>query len=102
MFRYGSASEGGDRIIDFSAGDDKIEVSASGFGAGLDLTLGLQPEQFVGNATGQFDAAAGAGQFVYQTTNGALWWDADGMAGSTAVLVACREGCSPSPRRTSS
>ena len=38
------------------------------------------------------DAAAGSGQFVYQTTNGTLWWDADTEAGDAAVLVATLAG----------
>jgi Ca2+-binding RTX toxin-like protein len=86
FFRYRSADEGGD-VISFHL-RDRIQVSASGFGGGL------QPG---GNllGTGFFapDGAASAahGQFLWQQTGAAagnLLWDADGTGANAALLIA--------------
>ncbi len=85
VFRYGSAAEGGDRILGYLGTADQIEISAAGFGlvAGMDLV-----------ATGHY-AASKAGmakgfapQFVYNTTTHQLLWDDDGRGADTAVLIA--------------
>jgi Ca2+-binding RTX toxin-like protein len=83
IIAYGSASEGGDQIIEFVSGIDQIRISASGFGGGLTaggtvtLVSGANP-----SATGT------GGQFLYDTDDGSLLWDADGTGAGAAVLIA--------------
>ncbi|MFC7539846.1 M10 family metallopeptidase C-terminal domain-containing protein [Siccirubricoccus deserti] len=91
-FEYRTAAEGGDSIRDFAPGDDRITVSAAGFGGGLEASGRLDPGRFTANATGLSDADCGIGQFVYRTTDGSLWWDADGTATAEAVLIARLDG----------
>jgi Ca2+-binding RTX toxin-like protein len=91
-FEYRSAAEGGDSIRDFAPGEDRIAVSAAGFGGGLEACGPLDPGRFTANATGRSDAACGTGQFVYRTTDGSLWWDGDGTAAAEAVLIARLDG----------
>jgi Ca2+-binding RTX toxin-like protein len=89
-FSFGSASEGADEINDFLAGTDHIAISASGFGGGLSeggsilLVSGADP------------AASGtSGQFLYDTDDGNLYWDADGGGTGAAVLIATLDGAPP-------
>jgi VCBS repeat-containing protein len=82
-FYYQLASHGGDQITDLVSGTDKIYISAGGFGGGL----------FVGATvslvSGSNPTASGAsGQFLYDTDDGSLFWDADGAGAGNAVLVA--------------
>jgi len=77
-----------DTIRDFAAGD-KIEVSASLFGNGL--TAGsLNANQFTSNATGV--ATTTDQRFVYNSTNGALYFDADGSNAGARVQIATLTG----------
>ena len=83
IFDFQSASHGPDEITDFVSGIDKIRVSASGFGGGLiaggavSLVSGSDPT-----------ASEATGQFLYDTDDGRLFWDADGTGSGDAVLVA--------------
>jgi VCBS repeat-containing protein len=83
IFDFRSPSHGPDEITDFVGGGDLIRVSASGFGGGLgaggsvSLISGTNPT-----------ASAASGQFLYDTDDGSLYWDADGTGGGGAVLVA--------------
>jgi hypothetical protein len=86
-FVYGAAAEGGDVIVDFVAGMDKIEVSAFGFGGGL-VAGGLEVNRLV-NGTG---ATQTFGQFLYDSANGQLSWDADGTGAGAALLIATLSG----------
>jgi len=85
---YNAASEGGDTIFGFVAGTDKIAVSAAGFGGGLTTSAGgfLIASQFVANAAGT--ATLANGQFIYDTDDRVLLWDADGTGAGAAVVVA--------------
>jgi VCBS repeat-containing protein len=82
-FSFQSALDGPDGIFDFTSGTDKIEVSASDFGGGLtaggtvSLVSGADPT-----------ASAATGQFLFDTDDGRLLWDADGTGGGDAVLIA--------------
>lgn len=87
MFAYGSISEGGDLIGDFVSGEDRIEISASGFGGGL--AAGGSVTLVAGTAP---SAAGGAGQFLYDTGSGNLFWDADGDGAAAALLLATLHG----------
>lgn len=86
VFRYGAATEGGDRLLGYVGSADQIEVSAAGFGFGLVAGMDLV-------ATGHY-AASKAGmakgvapQFVYNTTTHQLLWDDDGRGADAAVLI---------------
>src|ERR1044072_6085337 len=82
-FAFQSASDGPDVIDDFAPGTDTIQVSASGFGGGL--TAGGT----VSLVSGADPTASGAtGQFLFDTDDGRLLWDADGTGSGDAVLVA--------------
>lgn len=96
LFRFAAIAEGGDQIRSYSVADDRIEVSAAGFGggltAGMDLTTA--PNRFVANTTGLATAPAGVGQFVFETDSLTLWWDVDGAGGAAARVVATLPGVS--------
>jgi len=62
---------------------------ASDLGGGLTESVDLGATgRFVANADGTTTSAAGVGQFVYDTDDGLLRWDADGAGGATAMLIA--------------
>jgi Ca2+-binding RTX toxin-like protein len=74
-----------DRIFDFSAPADTIQLAKSVFAA---LPVGTL-------AAGAFHGVAGAtaahdldDRIIYNTTNGALYYDADGLGGAAAVQFA--------------
>jgi Ca2+-binding RTX toxin-like protein len=90
-FVYTVGVEENDRIIDFASGD-KIQIDKSGFGIASTVTVGgagvnsFANEYFTSNANG--DATkSGHGQFVYNTTDHRLTWDADGTGVGAAVLI---------------
>ena len=82
-FSFQSAPNGPDEITDFVSGTDLIRILASGFGGGLveggmvSLVSGSDPT-----------ASDASGQFLYDTDDGRLFWDADGTGGDAAVLLA--------------
>jgi Ca2+-binding RTX toxin-like protein len=81
VFRYASAQEGGDRIIDFTPGQDWLELSATGFGGGL--AAGMDPaadKYFVAGSK----ATAAHGQFLYRHLQRAML----GQVSSDAALAA--------------
>ncbi|MHC5673226.1 calcium-binding protein [Nostoc sp.] len=74
IFRYNSALEGGDIINDLNASQgDKIQVSASGFGGGLQLGL-LQASQFTLGSTFTNTKQ----RFEFNTNGSILSFDRDG------------------------
>jgi VCBS repeat-containing protein len=83
LFDIMSASQGPDEITDFVGGSDKIRVWESGFGGGL--SSGGSVSLVSGSNPGATEAS---GQFLYDTDNGQLFWDADGTGAGDAVLVA--------------
>jgi Ca2+-binding RTX toxin-like protein len=85
VFRYDLLGEKGDRIADFVAADDAIEVSRAGFGGAL--AVGEPVTLSYGTASG-----AGVAQFVYVSATGALRWDADGAGGAGAQTLATLTG----------
>ncbi|MDV2991618.1 MAG: hypothetical protein N4J56_001272 [Chroococcidiopsis sp. SAG 2025] len=99
-FVFNNLAEGGDTIRNFVASGDSesrdlIAISASGFGGGLiagteDTPGGsiLAVEQFT-IGTGATDASD---RFIYNSTNGALFFDIDGTGSTAAVLLATLTG----------
>ncbi|UPY39325.1 hypothetical protein LHU95_09625 [Sediminicoccus sp. KRV36] len=84
-FRFDTATEGADRITDFTTGTDTLEFSMFGFGGGLTVGMDLAAaDAFVLGAV----ATQAHGQFLYTATTGALAWDVDGTGGAAAQLVA--------------
>jgi hypothetical protein len=82
-----NATSNKDTITDFTSGTDKIQLSKAVMTA-LGSTLGTL-------ATGQFWSGAsvtaghdGDDRIVYNTTTGALYYDADGSGGGAAVQIA--------------
>lgn len=68
-------------IADFVVADDTIFVDASVFGGGLTPSTRITAEQFVIGAT----ATDASDRFIYNNTNGALFYDADGAGGTEQV-----------------
>lgn len=86
-FVFIDAAQGKDVFTDFTSGD-KLEISAAGFGGGLDyLPTGtlLEPTFFVVGAAPVVNNS-GHGQFLYNTTNDTLYWDSDGVAGGEVAI----------------
>lgn len=86
-FVFNSPSEGFDWILGFNSSQgDVINVSATGFAGGL--TAGpLGTAQFRSGA-GINTAANAAQRFIYNTSNGSLWFDVDGVGGAASVRIA--------------
>lgn len=96
-FSFNSAASGVgvDTITDFNVLEDKIRVSASGFGLSvpqdqatqqllLANQLVLPAEQFrLGSS-----AVTSSDHFIYNSTTGALFFDADGMGAVAQVQIA--------------
>lgn len=85
-FAFGSpgvANDGVDTIVDFVSGSDTIQVSAAGYGGGL--TAGGSPT--VLNVADHTTVASGGGQFIFQTGDSTLWFDATGGSGADAVEI---------------
>jgi Ca2+-binding RTX toxin-like protein len=88
-FRFASPAEGGDRILDFTAGEDRLEVLAPGSG-GLLPPGPLAQQSFALGA-----ASAAAPQVVYDAQAGTLSWDPDGTGAGAAVVLATLVGAPP-------
>jgi VCBS repeat-containing protein len=82
-FFFQLPSDGPDQITDFVSGTDTILIRASGFGG--DLFAGGPVSLVSGSDPTASDAS---GQFLYDTDDGRLLWDADGTGAGAAVLVA--------------
>ncbi len=86
-----------DLIKDFSSGQDEIHLDDDVFKA---FSAASSPDL----APGQFLSAAGASQaldaddrIIYNTTTGALYYDADGLGGANAVQFAILAGTTSPP-----
>jgi Ca2+-binding RTX toxin-like protein len=87
---FQSASQGPDQIIEFVSGTDQIRISASGFGGGL--TAGGSVSLVSGSDP---TANSASGQFLFDTDDGSLFWDADGTGAGGAVLIATLSDAPP-------
>ncbi|MGV2388627.1 MAG UNVERIFIED_CONTAM: hypothetical protein LVR29_10920 [Microcystis novacekii LVE1205-3] len=73
FFRYNSRTEGIDTITDFNVLDDTVLVSRSGFSGGLTVGTLLNTQFTTGTS-----ATTSAHRFIYNASNGQLWYDIDG------------------------
>ncbi|MDF5710274.1 MAG: calcium-binding protein [Nostoc sp. S4] len=72
-----SYNQGVDSIYDFNATNERIQVSAAGFGGGLSIGSLLASQFALGTS-----ATTIAQRFIYDNTTGALYFDQDGSAGA--------------------
>jgi Ca2+-binding RTX toxin-like protein len=89
VFLFRSIGEAPDRVADYNVADDSIQVSAAGFGGPLTIGIDLVANNlYVANAAG-VATVAGTGQFVFDTDDRILWWDANGTdaGGQTAFAT---------------
>ena len=84
VFVYTLASEGRDKIQDWSRADN-FEIEAAGFGGGL-VAGALPASRFVSGKTNK--ALDGNDRFIFRTTDATLWFDVDGKGGAGPVLIA--------------
>ncbi|PSF37130.1 hypothetical protein C7H19_11875 [Aphanothece hegewaldii CCALA 016] len=83
-FVFKSSTEGIDFIDDFTVIDDTIVVFQAGFGNDLIADAAITAEQFIiGTA-----ATTATQRFIYNSSSGALLFDADGTGGIAAVQLA--------------
>jgi len=84
LFCYTKASEGGDRITDFSRGEDHLRFVSREFG---NITgRQLSQRSLLVNATGT--ASGTKAQFIFNTSNGVLTYDSNGTRSGGGVTVA--------------
>jgi Ca2+-binding RTX toxin-like protein len=77
IFVLNSTSQGVDRITDFSTVDDTLHISAAGFGGGLTAGDFITTDQIL-IGSGAVAANSASQRFIYNTSTGALFFDADG------------------------
>ncbi|MBD2527690.1 calcium-binding protein, partial [Nostoc sp. FACHB-133] len=80
-FAFYSYYEGLDRIYDFNATSEVIQVSANGFGGGLSPGVLLASQFRIGTS-----ATTSSQRFIYDSTTGGLFFDQDGSAGTFAKV----------------
>jgi Ca2+-binding RTX toxin-like protein len=78
-----------DRITDFTAGLDRLQIGAADFGAGLAPGT-LDAAAFTANRGGQ--ARAADDRLIYETDTGRLFFDADGDGDAARILIATLQG----------
>lgn len=86
IFFLFNPGEGVDRITDFVSGTDLIQIDDFGF-AGLSLGA-LNASNFIAKVGAASTNPAGLAQVIYDTSNGNLWYDADGVGGVGGVRFA--------------
>jgi Ca2+-binding RTX toxin-like protein len=86
-FWYRSPDEGGDTIVDFAVSEDVLVIDATAFGGGLVGGEPLPDSQFVAGESPEATDPE-MGQFLYDTSNGDLFWDSDGTGELAPVHIA--------------
>jgi serralysin len=87
VFVFNSATANNlDTILDFATGTDKIQLSKSIF-ADLAATVNLTESAFW-SAAGAVKGNDATDRVVYNTTTGALYYDADGSGSGASVQIA--------------
>jgi Ca2+-binding RTX toxin-like protein len=83
-FVFNNPNEKTDRITDFNVVDDQIVVSRTGFGGGLVANTTIKAAQFrIGAA-----ATTSSQRFIYNSANGSLFYDVDGIGPTAPVKIA--------------
>ncbi|MEH2454280.1 MAG: calcium-binding protein [Nostoc sp.] len=83
-FTFNTYNEGVDRLYDFNATNELIQVSAAGFGGGLSIGS-LKTSQFTLGTS----ATTSNQRFIYDNSTGGLYFDQDGSAsGFTQIKFA--------------
>jgi Ca2+-binding RTX toxin-like protein len=91
IFRFNTTNEGTDTIKDFKlAESDIIQISAGGFAGGLAVGT-LDVSQLI-SGVGITSATNGLQRFIYNSSNGALFYDVDGNGVGTKVQIATLNG----------
>jgi Ca2+-binding RTX toxin-like protein len=89
MYISPNATTNGDIIADFTSSIDKLQFSKAVFTGLSTAALGSLVTDAFWSGAGISTAHDATDRFIYNTTTGALFYDADGSgAGSTAVQVA--------------
>lgn len=80
VFIFTNPAHGVDTVTDFNVLEDRISISASGFS----ITAPLLADQFrLGSS-----AITSSDRFIYDSTNGALFFDVDGVGGAAQRQIA--------------
>lgn len=87
-FGFNAKNEGIDTITDFKAVDDTISIFGTGFGGGLTTGAAITADQFRLGSSAQ-DASD---RFIYNKSNGELFFDVDGLGGAGQVQIATLTG----------
>lgn len=83
-FTFNNPNDKLDRITDLSVIDDTIAISRAGFGAGFTVNTSISAAQFaIGLA-----ATTTSQRFIYNSANGDLFFDSDGLGGTAQVKIA--------------
>jgi Ca2+-binding RTX toxin-like protein len=82
-FRYDGAGDGGDTIVAFESGTDRVQVSGSGFG----VTSITQGQNFFAATLGS-GLGVSAPAFIFEAASGRLAYDSDGDGGAAFVVLA--------------
>ncbi len=90
-FLFETPAQGSDVIKDFALGVDEVAIVAAAFSALLP-TGALPAANFVAHGANIATSAFGTPQFIYNTTTGVLYFDADGLGGTAAVRQAAFTG----------
>lgn len=83
-FSFASPSERTDMITDFSVANDTLFVSATGFGGGLMAGSAISVDQLVIGSS----AMDSSDRFIYDSNDGSLSFDVDGMGGASQIEIA--------------
>lgn len=79
-FKFVTLAEKTDSLTDFTSGTDSIQVVAANFGLVAGATATLRTGASLPGASGA------VAQFLYNTTDGGLWFDRDGTATAHAAV----------------
>ncbi len=85
VFLFETYADRSDVITDFASGVDVVQVNAAAYGFGT-ATGAISAAAFSSGTTGLAQDASD--RFIYNTTNGTLWFDRDGTGKVATVLLA--------------
>ena len=88
-FVFNTSLDGDDTITDFTSGADILQISIAGAGfAGHGLVANGTPIVINAASIGAATNVGTNGDFIFDTTARALYWDANGGTGNDAILLA--------------